>query len=534
MHRVDVMPWRTERLVERLLVESLADIPGLQSRQGRLDLIDDVGPPLRGAVREHDRARDHLREVVRTGRRTRALAPLRDVLLEREPDDGDAQWFALVVTVLTAPSGPLPADYMLMLVCELRERTPEFGMSAVSIYATERRRDGRPLDARTLPVALLRLYDERADTGDPSGSRTRMLRFLELLGEEATAHGQADRLVRLLARAPGRGRGTTGPVADLADPRARVNTGRQVVIQIRVEEAGPPGDENLPFSGRSYSLRGFHYESDGDDGPAFHCATDATEVFRGDELDRRGREFLLAWNEQAEAGRGAEKRYEFLLPDSLLGYPAELWPGGPSGVPLSHSGRVVVRSLDRYDDSTIRARWASRWEALDRDCLPGDALERIGWMSPDPVDGANRPDEPWSCPDGKYPPLRLTDPADVEDWLRDHKDLSCLGLGAPYQLHDPLVREAVRDALMYDGIPVMVWRRDAGDPGALLDALRRGCPPALLAELPDSVHEARRYRRRDPLSVGNHITLLWDDPTCVFRNQNSRLPGTRGTGEGAA
>ncbi|KOU57821.1 hypothetical protein ADK57_37850 [Streptomyces sp. MMG1533] len=516
--------WREERLLAAIL----ADIPGLQARQGRLDLVYDVGPPLRGAVREFDRPFDHLREVVRTGRRTGTLAALRDVLLDVEQEDADAHWFALAVTVLTAPAGPLSPEYMLRLVGEMRGLPPEFGVSTVARYATERRGAGRPLDADSLPVALLRLYDAREDATVAAGPRTLMLRFLELLAEEAGAHEQGGRLARLLARAPGRRGVTTGPVADSP---GQADAERQVIIQIRVEEVGPPVDEHEPFTGRSYFLRGFHYEGGGGDGPAFHCATDPTEVFQGDELERRGREFLLAWREQADVGVGADKRYEFLLPDSLLGYPAELWPGGPSGVPLSYGSRVVVRSLKRYDDSTIHDQWARRWEALDRDCPPGDALERIGWMS---SGDANSCDRQWSCPPGRFPPLHLTDVADVEDWLRDHKDLSCLGLAAPYELHDPLVREAVRDALMYDGIPVMVWRRDAGDPGLLLDALRGDCPPALLAELPDSVLGARKYRRRDPLSVGSHITLLWDDPTCVFRNQNSQMPGTLGAGGGAA
>ncbi|MEU9173317.1 hypothetical protein AB0D34_37060 [Streptomyces sp. NPDC048420] len=519
--------WRDDRLLAAIL----ADIPGLQTRQSRLDLVYDVGPKLRDVVREHGRPRDHLREVVRTSRRTRTLPELRDVLLEAEPQDVGAHWFALAVTVLTA-SGPLPAGYMLHLIHELRELPPEFGMSTVDRYKAERRRAGRPLDADGLPVALSGLYDAQEDPAEPGGPLTRMTHFLGLLAEEARAHEQGERLAGLLARVPGRRGAAAGPSPGEALPEPE---GRecQVIIQIRVQEAGPPVEAHMPFTRRSYFLRGFRYDRTGADEPRFHRATDPTEVFPGAELDLRGREFLLTWHQQAGSGAGGVTRYEFLLPDELLGHPVELWPGGPAGVPLSHGCQVVVRSLTRYDDSSIHHQWARRWDALDRDCEPGDALERIGWMGPDTV---NSKDTGWSCPPGRYPPLRLTDAAQVEDWLRDHKDLTCLGLGAPYELHDPLMREAVRDALMYDGIPVVVWRRDAGDPRLLLDALRHGCPPALLAELPESVRGARQQRRRDPLSVGSHISLLWDDPSCVFRNQNSQMPGTRGagTGEGAA
>lgn len=522
--------WRDDRLLAAIL----ADIPALQVLESRLALLYDVGPELRDAVRQHNRPLEHLREVVRTGRRVRALPELRDVLLQAEPRDIGAHWFALAVTVLTVP-GPLPAGYMLGLIDELRQLPPEFGMNTVDRYAIERRRADQPLDADGLPAALLGLYDTQVAPSEPATRLARMAYFLELLAQEARAHEQGERLARLLARVPGR-RGVAAALAaqeGLPGPEGHES---RAIIQIRVQEAGPPVEAHVPFTRRTYFLRGFRYDAAGVGEPRFRRATDPTEVFLGAELDRRGKEFLLAWQQHAEAGGGGVARYEFLLPDELLGHPVELWPGG-SGVPLSYGCQVVVRSLTRYDDSLIHQQWARRWEALDRDCAPGDALERIGWMSPGVTNGVtNSPDTNWSCPPGRYPPLLLTDAADVEDWLRDHKDLACLGLGAPYELHDPLMRDAVRDALMYDGVPVIVWRRDAGDPGLLLDALRDSCPPALLAQLPASVHGARQRRRRDPRSVGSHITLLWDDPTCVFRNQNSQMPGTRGagTGEGAA
>ena len=525
---------RTRRATIRLLVQSLAGIERLQSVDGRRELLGEAGPPLRDVVPANPVTADHLRAMVHTARRKGKLPLLRDALLELEGDDIGAAWFALAVTIMTEP-GPLPAAPMLEVVAELHLHETEFGWKARSRYASEHQGDGPPLEGGPLPKVLARLYDPMVDPADPGAPRRRLLRFLELLREEAVEEGAGgDRLARQLARIQDR-YGGTAPGGHPTRP-APAGAERQVIIQIRVEEAGAPSD--LPAAERSYSLHGFLYELVGTDGPAFRGSRTAPGLITGSELTDRGRKFLAEWREQAEAVRGVHRRrVEFLLPHSLLGYPAELWPSGSAEVPLSRSCQVVVRSLIRYKDSTIHDEWIRRWKALDRDCPPGDALERIGWLSKDtpgePADGQNPPKEQWSCPQGQFPPLRLTHPADIEDWLRTNADLACLGLTMAYDHHDDLVRDAVRDALLEDGIPVMVWRRDKGDPDLLLDALRNAEPPALLADLPRSVHEARKRERSDSLSVGNNISLLWDDPTCVFSGQDPQMSGIGGAEEGA-
>ncbi|MDV9175729.1 hypothetical protein R6V09_37145 [Streptomyces sp. W16] len=522
----------------RLLVQTLAGIRRLQSVDGRLDLLDEVGPPLRDAVRANPVTADHLRAMVHTARRKGQLPLLRDALLELEGDDIGAAWFDLAVTIMTEP-GPLPTASMLEAVAELQLYEPEFGLRARSQYASEHRGDGPPLGNGPLPKVLSRLYEPMKDPADPDAPRRRLLRFLELLGEEAVLEGPGgDRLARQLARIQDRhgGKAPGGHPATPAPEPAPAGMERQVIIQIRVEEAGAPSD--LPAAERSYSLHGFLYELVGTDRPVFRGSRTVPGLITGGELTDRGHKFLAEWREQAEAVRDVRRRrVEFLLPHSLLGYPAELWPSGSAEVPLSRSCQVVVRSLTRYKDSTIHDEWIRRWRALDRDCPPGDALQRIGWLSKDtpgePAEGHNPPKEQWSCPQGKFPPLRLTHPADIEDWLRTNADLACLGLTMAYDHHDVLVRDAVRDAILEDGIPVMVWRRDKGDPDRLLDALRSAEPPALLADLPRSVLQARKRERGDSLSVGNNISLLWDDPTCVFSGQDPQMSGIGGAEEGA-
>lgn len=483
-------------------------------------------------VAESPDAPTHLRAIVRAGREPEVLEALRDALLVVKGGDTGAEWFRLAATVLTSPVSPLPADFMLDLIGELRKEANGFGRAALARYLSERHAAGRPVDGRTLPQVLGRLHDARVPAADPDAPRADLLRFLRLLAAEP---GIGSRLASLLASVLGKD-GAHRPAATAAGSPAHGR--RRVIIQIRVEEENAPSD--LPYTQRRYSLRGFHYESLGEAAPEFHCSWPSREVFTGDELERCGHEFLATWRAQEQADWGVHKRVEFLLPDSLLGHPVELWQNGLSDIPLSRSCQVVVRSLRRYKDSSLHLEWDRRWRALDLDCPPGDALKRIGWMSPVVTRGT----EPGTvtcgsgdpakddrfCPESTYPPLRLTDAADVEDWLRDHADLACLGLGAPYDPHDPIIRDAVVDALLEDGVPVMIWRRDEGDPAHLLDALRACRPPALLAELPHSVLAARKRGRRDQLSVGKQITLLWDDPTCVFTRQDSQMSGTFGAG----
>lgn len=521
--------WRENRE----LVAILVSVPRLNQFAHRQELLLVMGEYLglghAFSVSEDSDARTHLRAIVRTARRAGRLEALREALLVVEPDDMSAEWFELASTVLTAPAGPLPPGFLLDLIGELRNHPPEFGRSAVTRYLSERRSAGRPLDCRSLPQVLCRLYDARVPAGDPDALRAQLLRFLRLLSSE---QGQSSRLATLLGSVLGRDRGDRA-VPGVPFP---ATAERQIIIQIRVEEEGAPTD--LPYTRRHYSLRGYYYERAGDARPVYLGSRSLPDLFTGEELEGRGRAFLADWQEPAQAARGVSKRVEFLLPHSLLGHPAESWPGGTADVPISRTCQVVVRSLTRYKDSSVHDEWLRRWKALDQDCSPGDALERIGWMSPDPqgegADGVNLAAAPARCPSGKYPPLRLTGTADVEGWLRSHADLSCLGLGAPYDHDNDLIRDAVRDALLLDGIPLMVWRRDEADPGPLLEVLRDGQAPALLADLPHSVHQARRRGRNDPLSVHNQITLLWDDPTCVFSGQDQPMSGTRGAGEGAA
>lgn len=512
-----------EREKERTLVEILVRIPRLQQLAGRHELLGQADFRLAESAAESGQAGDHLRAIVATARRTAKLESLLLALKRVHSDDIGTGWFELAFKLLTGELDSQYRDFMLHLIREVQAEPPEFGQYAVQRYIFDRRKARRPVDdAGNLPQLLEKLCDARVATTASGAPAGQLGDFLRVLAKEPMGPGLTDLL------APVRDQGRD------ADPDD--DTERQVIIQIRVEEEGAPRD--VPYTRRRYSLRGYYYERVGDGRPVFLGTEALAEQFTGGELARHVRRFLTAWQGPADAGRGLTKRMEFLLPHSLLGHPAEACPGGSAGVPLSLTCQVVVRSLTRYKDPMIHDAWLRRWAALDQGCTPGDALDRIGWMGPGARGGDAGGDkiggEPWHGPDGRYPPLRLTDPADVVDWLAKHADLSCLGLAVPYDHDDDLMRDAVRAALLEDGIPVMVWRRDEGDPGPMLDVLKDCQPPLLLADLPDSVYEARKRGRADPHGVHNQITLLWDDPTCVFSGQDQPMGGTRGADEGAA
>ena len=144
---------------------------------------------------------------------------------------------------------------------------------------------------------------------------------------------------------------------------------------------------------------------------------------------------------------------------------------------------------------------------------PGGAESSGRGPGGDPLDGI------------AWPPLDPLDAAGFTEWLIGRPELACLGLSVPYDRLADQLRAAVLDALFVEGVPVMVWRGDPGDPGELVGALRRHAPERL-RDLPEAVHRCRRHgRTAGAADVSNSITLLWDDPDCVDADQDLPYAG---------
>ena len=59
-----------------------------------------------------------------------------------------------------------------------------------------------------------------------------------------------------------------------------------------------------------------------------------------------------------------------------------------------------------------------------------------------------------------------------------------MGLAVPYDDPDRRVADAVHDALINSGMPVVIWRRDQGDPHELLKVLLGSSSPPVSLNCP--------------------------------------------------
>jgi hypothetical protein len=485
-----------------LLVDLMLQVRKLARLDARFDLLGQLdrasGPyPLgRGGfaveVPESADARAHLQALVETVAArpdpVPALESLAAALRALAPHDRALPWIELTVLGLTG-AAPLDAGTVIALVGALHPvgelpaaRVPTAGELARHV---PRGLPGMHLvtGLETLPEILLRLSDLRAPHGPAP-----LLAFLTGLAadRELAAYPELDAL-RALLRAR---EAAAGPV-----PRGAGTDGR-LIVQIRVEAVDPEHVED----GR-YELRGAYYRQPADGGPMVRLGSlPPSEPLRRSELTGAGSARLAAWADLAREVRGASGgvRVEFLLPAALLGHRAEVWSAGASRTPLGQHHPVVVRSLERYSDPWINPEpWRRRWERLCADPPHAEPLARIAW-----------------------PPL-----SGLTEWLVDQPESACVGLTAPYDDLAAAIREAVRDALFMEGVPVMVWRRDPGDPHEIVTALRPFAP-ARLRDLPESLHRCRKHGRTAGADdVRNNITLLWDDPDCVDADQDLPYAG---------
>ncbi|MEE1825580.1 hypothetical protein PUR61_25830 [Streptomyces sp. BE20] len=485
-------PWSVE--AEELLVDILLSVDRMARLSFRQDVLDRMGRSAKSRgihteVCETNQARSHVRHLLHaigTSRdRAAALESVGDALRGMAPQDGALPWLELTTLVL-APDSPLPADAMPAVIGELRR------LPALPGLHDHLPRDTTGLTLltgrETLPEILVRLVNRRGPAAPDVGP---FLEFLRALGSDPAVAGSGGlTALRGLLDRLGGPRHAAGP--DEPD---------RLIVQIRLDEETPEHIDN----GR-YRLFASYYRQPVAGGP-FRRIGDlgATQTVTRNELVEAGSARLTSWPALARELRlaaGSAVRIEFLLPRSLLGHSAELWSPGATRRPLGRNHPVVVRSLERYADSWLDVGpWRTRWSHLNTRATDADGLDLIGW-----------------------PPLDAAQAGELPDWLSRRPELSCMGLDTPYEELDPEVRRAVDDAIYLDGMPVLLWRRVAGDPAALVKALREH-GPGPLAELPDTVHRYRRRTRAAEADPHDAVTLLWDDPDCVDPEQDSLYPG---------
>ncbi|MFJ4184432.1 hypothetical protein [Kitasatospora sp. NPDC089509] len=479
---------------EGLLAEILFDFRGISRKDFRQDVLETMGrsPSSRMFhldVKEADTAREHVRQILLGIRRARdpraVLGSLGEALRAHDPYDGALPWLELTVLALTAETG-LPTELLLRIVVLLRAVTPPPGPPRLLAHVPLRAPGRQRIDERTtLPEILGRLLDH---FGGPDAGYA--LAFLDSLAHDpelSRQHPQLGGLATLLS-----GIGVARP-APPAEPAGRL------IVQIRLDPETPEHIE----AGR-YHLRASYYRQPLAGG-SIERLNDlvTTDSLAKEDLVAEGSARLAGWQAlftEIARSKRSPVRIEFLLPKALLGHSAELWSPTPGGHRLGLLHPVVVRSLDRYANPWLHTdAWYQRWEHLFSEAMDCEAVDRIGW-----------------------PPLHPERAADLPGWLDGRPTLACLGLDTPYDELDPRVRTAVLDAMVFDGVPAMLWRRAPGAPTDMVDALRRDRPRSL-AQLPEAVHRHRKVTRAAEAQDG--ITLLWDDPNCVDPDQDAGFPG---------
>jgi hypothetical protein len=192
-----------------------------------------------------------------------------------------------------------------------------------------------------------------------------------------------------------------------------------------------------------------------------------------------------------------ELTFEFSLPVELLTVEVDHWrvATGSRRVRLGAAYSTVVRVLNRRSP-----RWAD----------PDESWWRT-W------------NDKWHVLSGGGGPIRreaifyIRNPEEVQPkYLYDrlsHDMVACVALAyAP----DPKTYQDMLEVMIEAGIPVALCLRrqvaDAGKAGSVMEKLLLG---GNLSDLPNRVREIRREADAslDDQHIGNHLTLLWDDPT---------------------
>jgi len=179
---------------------------------------------------------------------------------------------------------------------------------------------------------------------------------------------------------------------------------------------------------------------------------------------------------------------ECFLPTDLLTYPIDQWKLTDPRDPEMRYGltyRIVVRSLERMQDISYQTACKERWEMFW--CHPvTPVVNHLKWIS--------------DC--HKYKPNDLYSQVELEG-------ITCVGLTSP-----PTQVKFMFYELLLAGIPVMLWLRPCKEVISL-EMLQSMIPHEKLHKLPHLVRELQLQATNQTNHPGNHLTLLWDDPTRV-------------------
>ena len=117
----------------------------------------------------------------------------------------------------------------------------------------------------------------------------------------------------------------------------------------------------------------------------------------------------------------------------------------------------------------------------------------------------------WVCQLAEYEPLALY------KLLAGDLDKTSLGLAFP--LVSDEAHESLFWAMIEAGLPVVIWYRRQNDldqdPQLTRERIKDYIGRHKLAELPGHLKCLRLNAGRDPIELGNNLSLLWDDETRI-------------------
>lgn len=163
---------------------------------------------------------------------------------------------------------------------------------------------------------------------------------------------------------------------------------------------------------------------------------------------------------------------------------------------------VLLRSSDRLTKRYLCKRvQEKKWESVER-LLETSALPAFCEGNPTDIDGLYCQGETFSIPD-----------------KQETKDVVGLKLTQPASIAEDELEDLFETVLMDSALPIMIWARhlEVGlECPASIDQIL-GCT---LRQLPDDLKTQRleAFRRRqksEGCHIGNHLSLLWDDPQLV-------------------
>ena len=270
------------------------------------------------------------------------------------------------------------------------------------------------------------------------------------------------------------------------------------VLQIRIDEVSSADQKKYTIDGAVIDRTDDSWE------PVLAWQLEGSHLAR--DIDQKGTLFLQQTSGLDRAtGATAGMTVEFLLPWSLLSHPVEQWSLYKDKYPIGHRFPVVVGSLDRRRERFFFQPWRERWKMLFDDDQDRPLCDRLGWLH-----NGEAPVPQRARSGGRF--VQLLQLGDLTSWLAEesNRGMASLGLTFAYQPNDPVGLTSL-EAAVCEGIPLLIWRRDNGDPNELEDLLT----DVKIHELRERVRSWRRSTAGGNTSrsdVRRHFVVMWDDP----------------------